>query len=227
MKFPIALACASTALLLPLAAQEATPKPARKTMTFPSKAPAAEAPKAAAVTKTPEKPAPPKTTPKPAEKATPKPAEKAPEKPVEVVPEKAETPAVVTSTVPPEPSQIARAFFGLLGEGNVDAAYAELMKGSSIAERPDEVKSLKNKTRQAIDLFGRVHGYDLVELKPVGERLMRTTYISLGHQYPLRWRFYFYKAEDDWRLIDIRVDDKLNGIFEEAIEEAPRPEASR
>ena len=98
------------------------------------------------------------------------------------------------------------------------------MKGSKIGERPEEVRLLKAKTRDAIDIFGAIHGYDLVDIKPVGERLMRATYLSLGHELPLRWRFYFYKAEADWKLIDLRVDDKLTGIFDEAIEDAPRPE---
>src|SRR5204862_83015 len=153
--------------------------------------------------------------PKPAEKA----AEKPPVKAAEPTPDKESAPAVVTSTVPPEPSQIARAFFAMLAKGDVDGAYEGLMKGSNIATRPDEVRSLKTKTRQAIEIFGTIHGYDLIDIKPVGERLMRATYLSLGHELPLRWRFYFYKADAEWRLIDIRVDDKLNGIFDEAAEE--------
>ncbi|MGB8167879.1 MAG: hypothetical protein WCF18_10340 [Chthoniobacteraceae bacterium] len=138
------------------------------------------------------------------------------------LPEKPVTPAVITSTVPPEPAQIVRAFFGLLGKGDIDGAYGNLMKGSKIGERPEEVRTLKSKTKEAIDVFGLIHGYDLVDIKPVGERLMRATYLSLGHELPLRWRFYFYKADTDWKLIDLRVDDKLTGIFDEAMEELPR-----
>ncbi len=143
------------------------------------------------------------------------------------LPEKPASPAVITSTVPPEPAQIVRAFFGLLGKAAIDEAYASLMKGSKIGERPEEVRTLKAKTKEAIDVFGVIHGYDLVDIKPVGERLMRATYLSLGHELPLRWRFYFYKAEADWKLIDLRVDDKLTGIFDEAMEEVPRGGDSR
>lgn len=131
------------------------------------------------------------------------------------------SPAVITSTVPPEPAQIVRAFFGLLGKGDIDGAYTGLMKGSKIGDRPKEVLTLKIKTKEAIELFGTVHGYDLVDIKPVGERLMRATYLSLGHELPLRWRFYFYKAEAEWKLIDLRVDDKLTGIFDESPEDRP------
>ncbi len=220
MKFIPAFAFAASTLSLPLVAQDAPPKPVQKPLAFPSTGTTGAVPKAAAVSKPPEKPAP-KTTPKPVEKVAEKPPAKAPER----APEKEATPAVVTSTVPPEPSQIARAFFGLLAKGDVDGAYEGLMKGSNIAQRPDEVRSLKTKTRQAIEIFGTIHGYDLIDIKPVGERLMRATYLSLGHELPLRWRFYFYKADAEWRLIDIRVDDKLNGIFDEAPEDQPKPQA--
>jgi hypothetical protein len=135
-------------------------------------------------------------------------------------------PAVVTSTVPPEPAQIVKTFFGLIQEGDIDAAYWGLTKGSKIAERPEELRALKTKTKEAVEVFGVVHGYDLVDSKPVGERLVRATYLSLGHEYPLRWRFYFYRSETVWKLIDLRVDDRLAGIFdepEEAKAVAPTP----
>ena len=34
---------------------------------------------------------------------------------------------------------------------------------------------------------------------------------------PLRWRFYFYKAQGTWKLVDLRVDDGLVELFEESI----------
>ena len=113
------------------------------------------------------------------------------------------------------PSGVVAAFFGSLEKGEVDQAYDSLTKGSKIAEKPEELRQLKAKTREAIEIFGSVLGYDLVDTKLVGTRLARSTYVSLGKVFPLRWRFYFYRSEEAWRLIDMRVDDKLAGIFEE------------
>lgn len=124
-------------------------------------------------------------------------------------------PATPPAAAPKDPAEIARAFFAQLEKNDIDGAYVSLTQGSKIAERPEELRALKTKTKEAIEVFGIVRGYDLVERKLVGERLLRATYISLGKDFPLRWRFYFYKAEDMWRLIDLRVDDKLTGIFEE------------
>ena len=90
-----------------------------------------------------------------------------------------------------------------------------MTKGSKIIEKPEDLRVLKQKTREAIDVFGAIQGYELVETKPVGTRLLRRTYLSLGAEYPLRWRFYFYLADNRWRLIDLRVDDRLAGMFDE------------
>jgi hypothetical protein len=119
------------------------------------------------------------------------------------------------------PAQIVATFFASLKEGKIDEGYATLTKGSKIAEKPEELRQLKAKTREAIDVFGSINGFDFVESRAIGQRLVRATYVSLGKVFPLRWRLYFYKPEDVWRLIDMRVDDKLPGIFDETEEPTP------
>ena len=123
------------------------------------------------------------------------------------------------------PAQVAAIFFGLLQKNEVDPAYEGLMKGSRIAERPEELKTLKSKTREAIDVFGPVQSYELVETRNVGTHLLRRTYLSLNKEFPLRWRFYFYLSGDLWRLIDLRVDDRVTGMFDEAEDPKAAPEA--
>ena len=130
-------------------------------------------------------------------------------------PPAAPEPAPSTAGPITDPAQMAAAFFALLQKGSVDAAYASLTRGSRIAEKPEELKQLKAKTNEAIEFFGAIGGFDLVESKTVGARLLRTTYVSHGRTFPLRWRFYFYNPDGTWRLIDLRVDDKLTGIFDE------------
>lgn len=134
--------------------------------------------------------------------------------PVESAPKPA-----VSAAADNAPGLLAAQFFASLREGEIEQAYSTLTRGSKIGDRPEELRLLKQKTKEAIEVFGVISGHELVENKSVGTRLMRTTYISLGKEFPLRWRFYFYKADSVWRLVDLRVDDKLTGIFEE-IEEA-------
>lgn len=145
------------------------------------------------------------TTPAPAAASTPAPVEPA---------------TTVDLSGPEAPAEIAGNFFALLQRGDVEKSYGELTRGSKIAERPEDLKTLKAKTREAIEVFGAISGYELVDSKNVGTRLLRRTYLSLGRDFPLRWRFYFYKSENTWRLIDLRVDDRLAGMFDET--EEPR-----
>ena len=131
------------------------------------------------------------------------------------------TPATATTDLP---AQVAGIFFGLLQKNEVDPAYEGLMKGSRIAERPDELKTLKAKTREAIDVFGPIQSYELIESRNVGTHLLRRTYLSLNKEFPLRWRFYFYLSGDLWRLIDLRVDDRVTGMFDETDEPKAAPD---
>jgi hypothetical protein len=115
------------------------------------------------------------------------------------------------------PSETMDVFFLALKAGQIDAAYDALVKGSVIAERPQDVSGLKERTKQALDNYGPVSGYEVIDEKTVGSSLLRRTCISLNTDLPLRWRFYFYKSEGTWKLVDLRVDDGLVELFEEAV----------
>jgi hypothetical protein len=113
------------------------------------------------------------------------------------------------------PTEVLDLFFGALKANQIDSAYDSLVKNTIIADRADDVKSLKTKTKQALDSYGPISGYEVVDEKVVGTCLIRRTCISLNSDLPLRWRFYFYKS-DAWRLVDIRIDDGLVELFDEA-----------
>ena len=51
------------------------------------------------------------------------------------------------------PAQIVANFFGSLRAGKIDEGYAALTKDSNIAEKPEELKQLKAKTREAVELL--------------------------------------------------------------------------
>ena len=126
----------------------------------------------------------------------------------------AETPAAEGES----PEKIIARFFAYLERKEVDQAYDQLTRGTKIAERTEDVRTLKSKTKEAITVFGPILGYDSVLKKNVGTRLVSYTLLSLGKEFPLRWRFYFYKPQDTWRLIDLRVDDRLAAMFDETEE---------
>ena len=130
------------------------------------------------------------------------------------------SPAQAASAGPPakNPDTAAAigAFFLALKAGQVDAAYEGLVKGTIIAERQKNVDDLKESTKKALDHYGPVSGFEVVDTLQVGSSLLRQTCISLNQDLPLRWRFYFYRSEAGWKIVDMRVDDGLVELFEEA-----------
>ena len=116
----------------------------------------------------------------------------------------------------PDPAAAIGAFFLALKAGQVDAAYEGLVKNTIIAERKENVNELKESTKKALDHYGPLSGYEVVDTLQVGSSLLRQTCISLNQDLPLRWRFYFYRSEGGWKIVDMRVDDGLVELFEEA-----------
>lgn len=116
----------------------------------------------------------------------------------------------------PDPAAAIGTFFLALKAGQVDAAYEGLVKGTIIAERKENVNDLKESTKKALDHYGPVSGYEVVDTLQVGSSLLRQTCISLNQDLPLRWRFYFYHADGAWKIVDMRVDDGLVELFDEA-----------
>jgi hypothetical protein len=126
--------------------------------------------------------------------------------------------AAATATARPvsrEPKAMAGEFFERLSAEKVDEAFNSLTAGSNLAKREKDLTLFRERTRQAMDDYGKIAGHELLEEKQAGANLLRLTYVSLAERYPLRWRLYFYKARDQWEIIDIRVDDNLKALFQE------------
>jgi len=130
--------------------------------------------------------------------------------------EPAPTPVPLSKNKPEDPGAVIGAFFLALKAGQVDAAYEALIRNTIIAERKENVTQLKESTNKALDSYGPVTGYEVIDSLQVGSCLVRQTCISLNQDLPLRWRFYFYRSGGVWKLVDMRVDDGLVELFEEA-----------
>jgi hypothetical protein len=129
----------------------------------------------------------------------------------------AQKPASPTTPAPRilEPTEILKQFFEDLQAEQLDSAYQGLVKNTIISERTENIDQLKEKTRVALDNFGPVKGFEIVESLDVGSALIRFTCVSLNADVPMRWRFYFYRSGAQWKIIDLRVDDGIADLFEE------------
>lgn len=114
-----------------------------------------------------------------------------------------------------EPREKLETFFSALGQDRVEEAYTSLVEGSILVEKPEDLENLKTRTQRALDAYGLLRGYEVLEERNVGTALKRFTCISLNEDLPLRWRFYFYLNPQGWKLVDLRVDDGLVELFDE------------
>lgn len=118
---------------------------------------------------------------------------------------------------PPPPEEIQKAitnFFNLLKQEKPDEAYTVILANTKIKGREEEVKGLKKQTQDAISTYGPILGFEFVEQRRVGMSLLRITCLSWSENFPLRWRFSYYRPGDKWRLLDIFVDDKIGELFD-------------
>ena len=124
--------------------------------------------------------------------------------------------AGVSAAPVPTPEESIRLFFLALEADNIEGAYDNLVRDTIIADRKEDIKDLKRRTLEALDSYGPVAGYEVIDSRTVGQNLARKTCLSLNTDLPLRWRFYFYRSGGNWRLVDLRVDDGLVELFEDS-----------
>jgi hypothetical protein len=115
---------------------------------------------------------------------------------------------------PPELKGNLDAFFAGMNEGNAAKAYDGLVKGQPLSEREEELKFMVNMTQQALTLYGKSTGSELVDTKSAGARLITITYLTFHPKAPLRWKVICYKPQNSWILIDVVFDDGFKEWFE-------------
>ncbi len=143
----------------------------------------------------------------------------------QAAPEAAPSPA--TGKTDESVDKLVENFFALLAKDQTDQACDYLTNGTKIAENLEWVAALKVKTKEAIKASGEIQGSELLSIQNVGTHLMRSTYVSLGKGYPLIWKFYFYRSDKAWKLIDLRLEVGLSDVFEDGKLPTQQPAAGR
>jgi hypothetical protein len=116
----------------------------------------------------------------------------------------------------PPPEAIAprmKTFFEKIVANKIEEAYREILADSTLTQNPNNLRIFIEKTTKAFDLYGRAKHFEIYDHRKIGERMIVLTYLTAQPIQPLRWRFVFYRPENAWRLIDLRVDDALDDLL--------------
>jgi len=99
-------------------------------------------------------------------------------------------------------------------DSKISEAYDDLLKGSPIKKKVEDVKSLNSQTKRAFELYGNIIGYEPVNAEFVTPSYLRMRYLALHSRYPMRWIFTFYKSPDQgWIITNVKFDDLTDYFF--------------
>ena len=127
-------------------------------------------------------------------------------RPSHVTPNPTPPPAEITAKIDP--------FFKGLMNNDVRTSFTNLLAGTKLAGRDDNVNALIDHTDQALALYGKMNDYEVYDTRFVGTRVVVVTYLAALQVQPIRWRFIFYKADKNWTLINLAADDSMEDILE-------------
>lgn len=122
--------------------------------------------------------------------------------------------AVENRTTSKELDALTSRFFALLESGDINGAFNELLKNSSIAENKEQVQNLVFQTNRTISLYGAMKGHELVSADTLGGSLVRLRYLALHEKFPVRWILTYYSSPvKGWIITNIKFDDRAEELF--------------
>ena len=116
--------------------------------------------------------------------------------------------------LPPVLKKKTSEFFNSLLDSNVNEAYNNLMDGSPLARKTEELKSLIAQTHRAFEIYGLIRGYEPVNSEHITPSFIRVRHLGLHTRFPMRWIFTFYKSPDKgWIITNVKFDDLTEFYF--------------
>jgi hypothetical protein len=115
---------------------------------------------------------------------------------------------------PPELQSKINSFFEKLIDGKIDDGYKQLLTGSPMSNKDEQVKNLIDQTKKATELYGKMFSFELVNYEFASGSLVRLRYLTMHSDFPMRWLLTFYKSPDrGWIIINIKFDDLSEMFF--------------
>ncbi len=116
--------------------------------------------------------------------------------------------------VPSELIEKCSTFFDIAIADGFEKAFKTLLKNSPINKKSTDVEGLIKETNRAVNLYGKIVGYEPVSAEIASPSYIRIRYISIHADNPMRWVFTFYKSPvRGWVVNNVRFDDLTEFLF--------------
>ncbi len=102
--------------------------------------------------------------------------------------------------------------------GRAEAAFAELLVGSPLAQQTEAVNKLVSAARAIETRYGKYREFERIDARRVGEDLVLMKYLYKCDDFPVVWYFTYYRdfkhsdmttENNEWMVIAVRFDTDL------------------
>lgn len=99
-------------------------------------------------------------------------------------------------------------FFNSLMKETVSEAYNNLFRGSPISRNQDKIRNLVVSSSKAIEIYGKIFGFEPVGIKAMSPSYYKVKYFSLHSLNPIEWTMTFYKSPTiGWIVLNFKFSD--------------------
>ncbi len=113
-----------------------------------------------------------------------------------------------TNPIPDDIRQRCSEFYNSLMNETVSEAYNNLFRGSPISRNQDKIRNLVVSTTKAIEIYGKLYGYEAVGINKISPSFSIVKYFSLHSLNPIEWTITFYKSPTiGWIVLNFKFSD--------------------
>lgn len=111
-------------------------------------------------------------------------------------------------SIPQDVDEKCTKFFKSIMADSTGIAYDELLKGSPLIRNEEKVRNQVVKTLQAVELYGKINGFEQAGAEYTSQSYLKVSYLSLHPFNPILWTFTFYNSPlAGWIVLNFKYTD--------------------
>jgi hypothetical protein len=97
------------------------------------------------------------------------------------------------------------------GDSVIESWYQKLLAGSPLADSPERLKTMIERTRDLSKKYGKYRGVEILPTRRIGQDLVLIKVLHKFERLPVVWYFTYYRpgSADKWTLVTVRFDTEL------------------